>query len=1290
MLRLISDSINALVLPFVMQNANSLGADFTQGGTDQHESLMYSFRIFMLYHARLTIPIIFSFQISWLAAIALTFFPALLQLSSKDQSLNIIDVLSTSIIFFPITSLFKFPQTMQYINRADVYFKSKIHSKVPEKIQQASTYIKENLFMFAFIPLVVITALYSLFNPMTLPLWCLLFANIVTLLNHCRLISNNYKENIFFNLWTASQLLYVTYASNKIELAVNLINSLQVLKTFLTKTVGKIKILFENSNNLMKFLNSALGPIRLYIEFMIILDLFEKVSDRYSDISDLFQNPADLGQLNEQIYSAIDGQTPIIEVLANCRNILLYPFSKTRTFISNKSDFLANVLNQITYVLVQLELAIWSICDFALSNIANLLTVIKEVTLILILGEKTLTNSLQIVWSNKTKALLFFTSMAAPWAYFIMNPILPVYQLVSLSFLPPIILGLVSVGLVPTRELLKQKAGSFKSVVINRLKQAKERLSGPYTYGFYLFIKTLYTYVMSRVSTFTKSTNSFPTNLDVSTAIPHDILEIDVPNMSGKIINDGYENPEYQETSDFPKELLMTTIDRFKQLVDNNQEYKDGFYKHLKSDVKNRNKELIDLDDPNAAELFIQEIEQKIRATSETNTEVFKQKVAIVLRRVLGQYDNSNITEKKRERDFYIATRSILRELHWCIPRAHNGINTILRDQEGRSARGKIESALFLHRRTFFQQITANSLVRELLSSILRQGYRQGYRGLSKLMEQPLYKELIPLIASYASTTGLVKISLEGIHISDKIQTIIKSYKIIVEDHQQLNSDQENKFLSCASTLGDGVAFYSAASLIAMLVSSIATSEDNDIHYETLKDIALGQELGIMKASELQNTLNTQALQQLNIYSGLSFSYQEATPIENLKEVIRETWPESDDILKALNKTEQNKEERTLNEEELIRDKNDIVDMLTEQLKLNNNKITPEEIEQLSIAYLCGTKHSADFIKYILEFICFYPKDIIKKLFNKTLTVESQEIEQLLIPSQELNLMKNKVVNHKAIEKMNLRRLADKQRPLPLTQDEYSTICLNIGKLEAEAEKNKKTAISNALNELYQDVDKLTKISITAQELVPTLALLSHQAIAPKENKVVFATKTTHWQSIKEKAGIIPAFVEALIITPIWFVVKEHINLVKEILSMPILHKAACLLSMMMSCFLILNPISDSIFLISQLMLAGLLFESWNQSQQANTWHGKLLNFFWHPTPLSFMQNKYQSIKTGKTPWYTSLSNLALAALPTPTKAIYLAKLLPAFAVSTTAIITTECCADNIKKPTKEDYSLPH
>ena len=165
MFRLISDSINALVLPFVIQNANSLGADFTQGGTDQHESLMYSFRIFMLYHARLTIPIIFSFQISWLAAIALTFFPALLQLSSKNQSLNIIDVISTSIIFFPITSLLKFPQTIQYITQADVYFKSKIHSKVPEKIQQASTYIKENLFMFAFIPLGVIKPLIVFSTP---------------------------------------------------------------------------------------------------------------------------------------------------------------------------------------------------------------------------------------------------------------------------------------------------------------------------------------------------------------------------------------------------------------------------------------------------------------------------------------------------------------------------------------------------------------------------------------------------------------------------------------------------------------------------------------------------------------------------------------------------------------------------------------------------------------------------------------------------------------------------------------------------------------------------------------------------------------------------------------------------------------------------------------------------------------------------------------------------------------------------------------------------------------------
>jgi hypothetical protein len=862
----------------------------------------------------------------------------------------------------------------------------------------------------------------------------------------------------------------------------------------------------------------------------------------------------------------------------------------------------------------------------------------------------------------------------------------------------------------------------------------------------YALYKAVFYHACRTISSFTKRGRKYPTSIDLNKELDLTQFTVDVNTLAGTLYPDQYKGNEAAEDDSyskiaFPKELLLEAINKFNKLLKNNADYRDQWQQYFDEDKGTRDKAEPDFDKP---QKIIESIKAKLTNTTDMSTRTFKQNLTILLKRFSSTNQDNTKSSDEKERDFYYTFRKVLNESLWCIPRANNEITQVLKEQSNLDAKGLINNTLYQSRTNFYNKLVgvidkqelANENVDERLSKMVfgmmaAYGSTAGLLQLEKfsvdfakieglithlqaLQSQKFDKSFALKLNRTISTLQHYKPGTEITDsyavkslaaVSDKLKNT--DYSEVIIHHpwkpgkalKQLEKYADefvfnNKLIPFGPEqidhlmiLLDGYFYYNTASMIVAMTIQMDTDSDSDRHLHEIKQIIIGYELGIIKASYLKQTMLMKIFQQFTPYTGIGKKYQEATSTEDLISELRTIWPGNDEILNQLSNSVIGKADS-----ELIQQKNEIKDLLKDQLKDNQTAFSDTDLELLATAYLCGPDYQDKFIQYqLLTSKWLNPnfkwedsnsrwEDLNKNddfnavmthlkngtfgtadlSSNSTLGVDTDTNEHNSSILQNISTIQGQAKTYKIMPdnnslKSNITSMINKLLHTEYSNDHIDEAIKALFARKAELEKitltedQKQAIIQKAKTDLVAQYNKLKNFYTKAQNLVPTLLLLNNGILMSAQNNKLFQkAKPTAKQKITSSIYTSLDIASMFVWQPLKATYHAHVALAKELLSMTLLHQTISLVMLIATVALpSLVSAHAGFFIASQMLATCMLFEAWNQAKQADTWPQRALNFFWHPKPFNFIREKTKSILSGKTPWYKTVINIACCALPT-------------------------------------------
>lgn len=907
-----------------------------------------------------------------------------------------------------------------------------------------------------------------------------------------------------------------------------------------------------------------------------------------------------------------------------------------------------------------------------------------------------------------------------------------------------------SLGLSKEKGTLKILASRLMKISENIKQNTTNNLIFKGLYITYVLYKVCFYHAYRTSSSFTKSGRKHPTSIELNKELDLTEFTVNVNSIAGTLYPDQYEDNEAAEddsysNQSFPEELMLGAIKKFNKLLKDNEGYKDKWQKYFNEDKGVRDKTEPNFDKP---QKIIDSIKDKIISTTDMSTGMFKQNLTILLKRLSSNNQDNTKSSDEKERDFYYTFRKVLNESLWCIPRANNEITQVLKEQSNLDAKGLINNTLYQSRINFYNKLVgvidkqelANKNVDERLSKMVfgmmaAYGSTAGLVQLEKfsvdcakieglithlqaLQSQKFDKSFALKLNRTISTLQHYKPGTEITDsytvksftaVSDKLKNTDYSEVIIhhpwkpgkvlkqLEKYLEKYADEfifNNKLIPFGPEqidnlmiLLDGYFYYSAASLIAGMTIQMDTDSDSDRHLHEIKQIIIGYELGIIKASYLKQTMLMKIFQQFTPYTGVGKTYQEATSTEDLISELRTIWPGNDEILNQLSDPVIGKADS-----ELIQQKNEIKDLLKDQLKDNQTAFSDTDLELLATAYLCGPDYQDKFIQYqLLTSKWLNPnfkwedsnsrwEDLNKNddfnavmthLKNGTLGTADLSSNSTLGVDTDTNRDNSSILqNISTIQgqaeiyeimpdnnslKSNITSMISRLLNITYADSQIDTALLALSTRKTELEKitliedQKQAIIQKAKTDLVAQYNKLKNFYTKAQNLVPTLLLLNNGILMSTQNNKLFQkAKPTAKQKITSSIYTSLDIASMIVWQPLKATYHAHVALAKELLSMTLLHQTISLVMLIATVVLpSLVSAHAGFFIASQMLATCMLFEGWNQAKSAKTWPQRALNFFWHPKPFNFIREKTESILSGKTPWYKTVINIACCALPT-------------------------------------------
>ena len=1161
MFYLVLNSLHCLCLPYQLQAFHACNKDIKEGGSNKQNAFLFiqSIKMIRIFEHVLIILGMGVSYIIWL--------PLVVELLSSNRIMNFLDTISTGVFLLPLTSVISFYPWIKKINNL---IDSVLLRPMSQWIGFIFDFIKQYFFIVLYVPLVVVSIYALIIQHLSLPLVCLVFGHVVSILNYFGLISNNYKETVLYNALMWVQVFSVLKSDSLFRVVMNLFMSLNELQAVFLKVNKPLRSIYKALNNYSRWAVNSMSLLVVVASAPIYFVFYQQLSVQWALIK----------------AGGLDSQQPF----------MMKVFMRLRHSLASALSWLVDKVCP-------------NFCKTPINYLVQCICFIEVCTWVLML-----------------RLVLFVSS--------------EVYDFVRF-FIAQLKIALSLSGSSNLRKIINNiKLKGCRNIFVKHI------------LILYVLFRGFAHYCYKSYRSLKSAPNKHPvTSFDrVHELADLDQYCIDTQHISGLIFDNGdtlLTKRQQQSSTKFPRELLIEALNNFKDILENEEKYKEQFDVYWESEVGAREKKYIDF------YKLPGEIEEKLTNTNALDTQLFINNLEHLLRKLNKRMESPN--EQQIKCFYYDFSNLLVGGLIWCIPKACNKTLDILRGLSPLSAKALINEEVFQHRQHYFNKITnCNGLVDKNIKEL--DAFLQKFNWLPH--DAPLlYNNMKLFVIGYLDEHNIVDYKDDPSMNKASDQYV---FDRLLNQHSRI---MDNKSISVDQALLDDMFTifnlynYYLACNNALVTTLTMRTLDSDYHENQITNIAIGFELGIIKDTYLQQWVNVDVLKHNQSYTGLSLSYQMTTPAKHLVDELRNNiWRGSSEILEAMAHDRAG---------HLWKSQEEIVRILEKQLgKCTREYIHDSDIQHYAIAYLCGPKHEFDFIIEMLKVGMGY-KGLIEEVNTsedlekqcKT-SIDSADLEKYTSINRRIQEIESSIdalsgqidVNKDRLKKVRWtkeesakinQRLEQLTKTLSEKKVEKACIKRDCPQLESYSLDIKKLSLA-------EDVKRFKGIHSIAQDLVPALLLLNNGILRPKnDDNPLFKSK----RSLKETVSSVFYHIKIAIFIPLYTVTRsivvEHKNLVIEVISIPLVQRFISFSFLLISVALpVLLAHSAGQYIVSQMFAFAMMHESWNQSGQGKNLLQRLFFFFWHPKPFQFLASKIKTVWKGEEDWRTTIFNLACCSLP--------------------------------------------